>query len=135
VLANIVGLLGSYVRQHRLGTGYCGGTSVFIDKKTVRSADVAFVPKERLTDERWLLEPDLVVEVVSPSNHPRYMARKLNHYLSVGTRLVWYIDPGHRRIDVHRADGSTTVLLPSDTLSGENVVEGFACSVAEILDT
>jgi Uma2 family endonuclease len=137
VLTNIVCLLSTYVKQHRLGTVYTGDTSVFIDKKTVRGADVAFVRKDRLplTDERWLLEPDLAVEVFSPSNHPRYMAQKLNHYLSVRTQLVWYIDPRRRQIDVYRADGSKTLLLPSDTLSGENVVEGFACGVWEILDT
>jgi Uma2 family endonuclease len=136
-LINIACALGNYVRQHRLGKVYGGDTSVFIDPKTVRGADVAFVRKERLplTDERWLLEPDLAIEVISPSNNPRYMAQKLSQYLSVGTRLVWYIDPRRRQIDVYRADGSRTVLLPGDTLSGEDVVEGFTCDVSEILDT
>lgn len=135
VLTNIVRHLGCHVREQGLGTVYSGGTSVFVNPKAVRAADVAFIPKGRLplTDERWLLEPDLAVEVFSPSNHPRYIAQKVEHYLSVRTRLIWYIDP--RRIDVYRADGSKTVLLPGDTLSGENVVEGFACNVTEILDT
>ena len=137
VLTNIVYLLSDHVRKHGLGTVYAGDTSVFIDSKNVRGADVAFVRKERLplTDHRWLLEPDLAVEVISPSNRRDEMAKKLNHYLSVGTRLVWYIDPSRRRINVYRADGSTTLLTPADTLSGENVVEGFTCGVTEILDT
>jgi Uma2 family endonuclease len=137
VLTNIVSLMANYVRQHRLGTVYTGDTSVFIDSKNVRGADVAFVRKDRLplTDERWLPGPDLAVEVLSPSNRRGEMAKKLDHYLSVGTRLVWYIDPSGRRIDVYRADGSKTVLLPSDTLSGEDVLEGFSCGVWEILDT
>jgi Uma2 family endonuclease len=137
VLTTIVVVLANCVRKHKLGKVYCGDTSVFINPKTVRGADVAFVRKERLplTDERWLLEPDLAVEVFSPSNHPRYMAQKLSHYLSIGTRLVWHIDPRRRQIDVYRADGSRTVLLPGDTLSGEDVVEGFTCAVSEILDT
>jgi Uma2 family endonuclease len=136
-LINIAVTLGSYVRQHRLGKVYGGDTSVFIDLNTVIGADVAFVRKDRLplSDERWLLEPDLAIEVFSPSNHPRYMARKLSQYLSVGTRLIWYIDPRRRQINVYRADGSRTVLLPGDTLSGEDVVEGFTCDVSEILDT
>jgi Uma2 family endonuclease len=98
---------------------------------------VAFIRRDRLplTDERWLLEPDLAIEVLSPSNHPRYVAQKLRQYLSIGTRLVWYIDPRRRQIDVYRADGSRTVLFPSDTISGEDVVEGFTCDVSEILDT
>ena len=137
VLTNVVVVLGNYVRKHKLGGLYCGDTSVFIDPKTVRGADVAFVRKERLplTEQRWLLAPDLAVEVFSPSNHPRYMAKKLSNYLSIGTRLVWYIDPRRRQIDVYRADGSRTVLFPGDTLSGEDVLEGFTCSVSEILDT
>jgi Uma2 family endonuclease len=137
VITNVVRLLSNYVHDHKLGTVYTGETTVFIDPATVRLADVAFVRKERLPliDDRWLLEPDLAIEVFSPSNQPRYMAQKLNHYLSVGTRLVWYIDPRNRRIDVYRADGSKTILLLSDTLSGEDVIEGFSCGVWEILDT
>jgi Uma2 family endonuclease len=136
VLTNIVCLLANHVRKHRLGIVYTGDTSVFIDPMTVRGADVAFIRKERLPleDHRWLLEPDLAVEVFSPSNRRGYMAKKLNHYLAVGTRLVWYIRPRQRRIDVYRADGSTTLLTPSDTLSGEDVVEGFSCGVWEVLD-
>jgi Uma2 family endonuclease len=136
-LMNIAFTVCGYVRQHRLGKVYGGDTSVFIDHNTVRGADVAFVRKERLplTDKRWLLEPDLAIEVISPSNNPRYMAQKLSQYLSVGTRLVWYIDPRRGQIDVYRADGSRTILLPGDTLSGEDVIEGFTCSVSEILDT
>ncbi|HTA72965.1 MAG TPA: Uma2 family endonuclease [Gemmatimonadaceae bacterium] len=137
VLMNLARVLSPHVHKHRLGKLYGGDTSVFIDRNTVLGADVAFIQRDRLplSDERWLLEPDLVIEVISPSNNPRYLAQKLRQYLSIGTRLVWYIDPRRRQIDVYRADGSRTVLLPGDTLSGEDVVEGFTCDVSEILDT
>lgn len=136
-LWNIVRILGNYVHDHKLGTLYLNDTNVYIDPETIRAADVAFVSKEHLPlkDQRWLLEPDLAIEMLSPGNRPGYMAKKLSHYLSVRTRLVWYIDPRRRQIDVYRADGSTEVLLPSSTLSGENVIEGFSCPVWEILDT
>jgi Uma2 family endonuclease len=137
VITNIVRLLSTHVHKHRLGVVYTGETAVYIGPDTVRLADIAFVRQNRLplTDHRWLIEPDLAIEVISPGNRREEMAKKLHHYLSVGTDLVWYIDPTLRLASVFRNNGTQAVLTPSDRLSGENVVEGFSCGVWEVLDT
>jgi Uma2 family endonuclease len=53
-------------------------------------ADVAFVRKERAPDERdykafaapWHLAPDLVIEIASPSDRPRIVAKKARDWLA-----------------------------------------------------
>jgi Uma2 family endonuclease len=102
VLTNVGALVGSYVHSQGLGKAYLGGTSVLISP-TVRAADMAFIRRERLpaNDDLWLTQPDLAVETFSHSNHSRYMSQKVEHYLSVGARLIWYIDPRH--VEVYRA--------------------------------
>ena len=65
---------------------------------TVRAPDVAFVAAERLgTGEipTGFLEmaPDLVVEVVSPSDSANAVQAKVDDWLGAGTWLVWVVDP------------------------------------------
>ncbi len=55
-------------------------------------------------------------------------------WLAAGTRIVWVIDPQRRDARVYRQDGSLTVLGSDDSLGGEDVLPGFACSLKDILD-
>ncbi len=137
-MTQITLLLGSFIRDRRLGKLYTGDTNYFIKRNpdTVRGPDLAFVGADRLgtVDRRWLTRADLVVEVLSASNTPGLMAAKLANYLLVGTRLIWYVDAEKRRVSVHRLDGSTTILGADDVLSGEDVLPGFECRVREFFD-
>jgi len=52
-----------------------------------------------------------------------------------GVKLVWVIDPPHRSVRVHRADGTVTDLRETDELSGEAVVAGFRCGFGELFQS
>ena len=73
----------------------------------VRIPDVAFAswdcfPEGRLPDDPIPeLAPDLVVEVLSRSNTPREMRRKLREYFAAGVRLAWMVDLEQRTVTVH----------------------------------
>src|SRR5687768_15687011 len=75
VTMNIAGPLYEYVKRKNLGKVYAAKTGFLLeqDSDTVRTADVAFVRRERI--ERtgpvkgyWIGAPDLAVEVISPSD-------------------------------------------------------------------
>ncbi len=131
--------LNAYVEEHALGyaiveTGYI----VERGPDTVRGPDVSFVSRERLGDtppEVYAeLGPDLAVEVLSPSNRPREMADKLAQYFAAGTRLAWVIDPTRRTAKVYRPGRPVRVLHEQDELEGEDVLPGFRCRVADVLE-
>jgi Uma2 family endonuclease len=87
--------------------------------------------------ERWSrhfarLFPDLVAEVVSPSDTFSSVAEKVEDWLKAGVRLVWVIDPATQTVRVYRTGQPTQVLREQDTLSGEDVLPGFACKVSEL---
>jgi Uma2 family endonuclease len=46
--------------------------------------------------------------------------------------LVWLIDPQRRVVEVWRREGLTQTLGDDDTLSGEEVLPGFAFPVREL---
>ncbi len=85
-------------------------------------------PKEPIPD----LIPDLAVEVLRESNSAKEMTRKLHEYLSVGVRLVWYVDPRARTVKVHTSADHSYTLAEDQTLAGGDVLPGFALPIREL---
>lgn len=103
---------------------------------TVRALDFAFIQSSRVTPETvaptWVsVIPDLVLEVVSTGDRETEVASKTRMWLDAGVGLVWVVYPARREIVIHRTDSATT-LAETDTLTGEDVVPGFALPVAEV---
>ena len=55
-------------------------------------------------------------------------------YLNAGTRLVWIIEPVAKTVTVYRSQTDIKTFTIDDTLSGEDVVEGFSCQVAQLFE-
>lgn len=110
------------------------------DPDKVRKPDVSFVragrvPEEQVRKGHIRVPPDLAVEVTSPNDLIDEVSDKVVEYLNAGVRLVWVIHPPTRRVCVHRppgaAGGPISPLLDTDVITGEDVVPGFVCPVAE----
>jgi len=112
VSVQLVILLGSYVRERRLGHVFDSSTGFrwpgrTPSQKNLRSPDLAFVAAGRFPAERVPVgfvefAPDLAVEVLSPEDQRRDVLEKVGEYLDAGTRLVWVIDPEERTAAVYR---------------------------------
>jgi Uma2 family endonuclease len=104
----------------------------------VRIPDVAFFrwkrfPRRELPDEGAPeIAPDLAVEVVSKSNTPREMERKLGEYFGAGVKLVWFIDPQARTATVYTSPTRSRVLTVDDSLDGGKVLPGFSLAVSSL---
>lgn len=117
--------------------GADGGFKLFPDRETVRVPDVAFVSAERLPPPDQLvgfpqLAPDLVVEVLSPSERPSEVAAKVQMYLDAGVRMIWLVEPQDRTITVLQPGQPARRLVAGDTLTGDPVLPGFSLPVADI---
>ncbi|MBX9579500.1 MAG: Uma2 family endonuclease [Gemmataceae bacterium] len=109
-----------------------------ISTRYVRAPDVSFIRRDQLPGGKFprqpipALAPDLAVEVLSPTNTPAEMARKRKEYFDSGVRLVWVIDPKARTAGVYTSPDDVTALGPADTLTGGDVLPGFAVKVADL---
>ena len=133
---NLIIPLGIYVRENNLGRLYSLETTFQLGDRVVKP-DIAFVSIERLSDEKFKgfpIAPDLAIEIVSPSDKQYNVTEKALAYLKAGTRLVWVIEPIAKTVMVYRSETDITLLNYEDTLTGENVVEGFSCAVAELFE-
>jgi len=95
VVLNVTLPVATFFRAHGLGhtTGTETGYRLRRDPDTVRAPDFAFVARGRVTPDmdqsRYLdLAPDLVVEVVSPSDLRQYVNAKIRDYVNARVRLV-----------------------------------------------
>lgn len=128
--------LGVHVQENRLGQLYIAETTFQLDDRAVKP-DIAFVSTDRLPENREKaspVPPDLAVEVVSPSDKHYDVTEKALAYLRSGTCLVWVIEPVAKTVMVYRSETDFTVLNYEDTLTGEDVVEGFSCPVAQLFE-
>lgn len=107
------------------------------DPDIVLSPDVSVVRSDRFPPEgagnRFMeLVPDLVVEVISPSERPGQVTTKLLTYLNAGVQAVWLVDPEDRSVTVHAAGQTPRTLAIDDELDGGDVLPGFSVPVADI---
>lgn len=139
VIMNIAAPLAQYVRRNDLGVVYGAETGFQIERNpdTVLGPDVAFIRKDRV-EQTGISKgyrfgaPDLVVEVISPSDNMKKVEQKIQRWLSADARLVWTVDPKTRTIKVYEGPNAATVLAEADELTGGDVVPGFRLPVAEI---
>jgi Uma2 family endonuclease len=136
----LLGLLHHFVRKHNLGlvllaeTGYrCFAD----DPDKVRKPDISFIGRDKISAELWetgfiRTVPDLVVEVLSPSDVSYEVDRRVQDYLSAGVKLVWVVHPQSRSVHVYRPGGQGVILSERDELDGEQVLPGFRLPVREI---
>ena len=136
ISVNLSSLLHFYVRENQLGRVLISETGFRVGER-VLMPDIAFISTDRLPDDLSKsspIPPDLAVEVVSPSDILSRIQEKVFAYLEAGTQLVWVLEPRARTVTVYRSETDITLLTRNDTLSGEEVVEGFSCQVAELFE-
>ena len=139
VTMNLAAPLFQHVKKNRLGVVYAAETGFRLesDPDTVRAPDIAFVRQEvidktgRITGYR-VGAPDLVAEVLSPSDTFGKVEAKVKQWLETGARMVWVVSPKLKTITVYRSLSDIVTLTEKDTLDGGDVVPGFQINVADV---
>jgi Uma2 family endonuclease len=70
--------------------------------------------------------------VLSPGDTIAEVEEKIAEWLNAGTSAVWIVSPKLRTITLYRSLTDVVTLTEKDELSGQDVVPGFRCKVAEI---
>ena len=80
------------------------------------------------------LDPDFVIELMSPTDELRDLQQKMLEYLECGVKLAWLIDPDRRQVEIYRQDAAKEILTNPVTLSGEGILPGLVVELSEIWD-
>lgn len=128
--------LGGFVQANSLG-GVYGPDTTFQIGINERLPDVAFVSAGRIPadgepESKWLIPPDLAVEIISPNDLFEKVFSKILEYFAAGVLQVWLISTAHRTIIIYRSPTDTTTLFEDDEIVGDDLLPGFRCKVSEL---
>lgn len=138
IAINVGFLIEQWCRKDDRGVVLGNDAAIVIetDPDTVRGADVSFlsqtrIPSDGLPEGALRIPPDLVVEVLSPSDRWADVFDKVTEYLAIGVKEVWVVDGTKRLVDVFRPNVGPKRYANSDELTSPDVLPGFSTPVAE----
>jgi Uma2 family endonuclease len=141
--------LRDYVKPNKLGEAYVEAAYAMVDTpqwvKGSLIPDVMYYRQDRIDTYRaatpdwrekpYLLVPDLVVEVISPTDLASKLDQKIAQYMKDGVQMLWKINPEQRTVVVHRAGSNQQIMLTvEDTLDAGSVIPGFSIPVASLFE-
>ncbi|MBI1918233.1 MAG: Uma2 family endonuclease [Planctomycetes bacterium] len=133
-------LLQSFAQQE-LGFFLGADGAVRLLARLVRVPDISFISWDRLPVRGQVPDepiasvvPDLAVEVLSRRNTAAEMRRKLKEYFLADVRLVWFVNPRTRTVQVFTAPDKSVTLTETDVLGGEDVLPGLSLPVKSIFE-
>jgi Uma2 family endonuclease len=130
--------LETFAIDRDLGLVFGEAATLRILPRQVRMPDVCFLSWRHFPDRKLPREPmpkiapDLAVEVLSESNTPSEMLRKLRDYFSAGVSLVWYVDPRTHTARSYSAPDQFVEIDAEGALNGGDVLPGFSLSLRQL---
>jgi len=134
--------LTNFVRQHQLGRAVQEMLFDFTAMvKRKRRPDVAFVSYERWPRQRpvphaeaWEVVPNLVVEVISPSDKGDDILGKVAEYFHIGVECVWVIFTSQAQVYIYESPTQLRILTGTDELYGEPVLPHFRLPLVALFE-
>lgn len=129
--------LGNFNVTRKLGWVLAGEVGLYTRyaPDTVRGVDVIFISRQRLagpSGKALQVAPELVVEIVSPTDRWSELRSKIAEYFAIGVERVWIVEPEKRLLLVYRTPTEFTQLTEQETVYGEGILEGFALPLREL---
>lgn len=130
--------LDDFVASRGLGWVMTGEVGLYTRRNPdrVRGADIVFLSRARAPEEPapGFLEtaPDLVAEIVSPSDRWQDVRQKIEEYFSIGVEQVWIVEPEDRLVIVYSSPTAATRYADEDVLRGTGAVSGFQLAIGTL---
>ena len=138
IILNLAEKLRPYIRSQKLGKLLLSPLDIFFNEAEVYQPDLAFVNQSRIEavqKEKIDTLPDLVVEVLSPSNAYYDLTHKKTIYAQCGVAEYWIIDPIAETIEILVNENGlyrTEALLRSPGMLESATFPGFRMTVEEV---
>jgi Uma2 family endonuclease len=140
VSSRLFGLLFGLLDGQKVGSLTVETLFVFdAEKGLKRRPDIAFVSRERWPEDKpiprvgvWDAIPDLVVEVISPTDLDLEVTTKLHEYFKHGVRQVWQVRPIEGLVYIYDSPTSVTIHERSETIDCGTILGNVRLSLASV---
>jgi Uma2 family endonuclease len=129
-----------FVHTHKPGKISGGEVGIYVRRNpdTIRAADVLFISNERYARKQSAsfldVAPELIVEVLSPTESWSDVTQTMKAYFAIGVRVVWIVDLAVRTVYAYRSLSDVREFTAQDELIEEEVLPGFAVKVAALFE-
>ena len=96
LIVEISRVIGNYLKTNTIGEAYIAPSDVYLDDENVVQPDIYFVSNANLsilTDAGAEGAPDMIIELLSPSNAYYDLRAKLQLYEKYGVKEYFIVDP------------------------------------------
>jgi Uma2 family endonuclease len=138
---NLLIQVGIWNRQYKLGVVFDSSTGFKLSNGATRSPDVSWIAIDRwnsLSDQQKRsfapIDPDFIVELMSPTDNLADLQEKMSEYISCGVKLGWLINPDAKFVEIYRLDRDKEVINNPSSLYGEDLLPGLTVDLDEIFD-
>lgn len=135
----LFGQIWSWNRQTKLGKVFDSSTGFKLSNGATRSPDVSWIEVSRWNSldiqqqERFApIDPDFVVELMSPTDDLNELRQKMSEYMSCGVKLGWLINRADKQVEIYRSQQDKEVLNNPHSLSGEELMPELIVDLTEI---
>jgi Uma2 family endonuclease len=139
IISNISYELRAFIEPRKLGRVTAGDVAVITgrDPDSVRGVDVLFISHEQYARRNPKMSaldvaPELMVEVLSPSNTMPAMLTKVEEYFAIGAKLVWIVDQENLCVFAYRSPIDVRKFTLGDELPGDDVLPGFSVPLSRL---
>lgn len=138
-VARLLRRLADFVERNDRGEVFIAPYDIVFSKWTALEPDLLFVGKAQrsiITDANVQGVPDLVIEILSPSNKEYDRDTKLRAYEKAGVPEIWYFDPEDRTAEILNlgSDGRyrVTARLSRNARITSRVLPGFSLTLDRV---
>ncbi|WP_319418610.1 Uma2 family endonuclease [Pleurocapsa sp. FMAR1] len=126
-------------RQSKTGVVFDSSTGFRLSNGAIRSPDVSWIAGDRwnsLGDKQKRgfapIDPDFVIELLSPTDNLSTTQQKMAEYLDCGVKLGWLINPDAKEVEIYRLGEDKELISNPSNLSGEDILPGLTMDLSDI---
>lgn len=142
VATKLTMLIGFHVLANRLGRMASEGLfTLSEDPHLRRRPDVAFISAARWPLDRAIapaaayeMIPDLVIEVISPTDLATETQGKVAEYFRAGVRQVWLAFPSLAQVCVYDTPSTSRIWGRADTIDGGDILPGLSLLLSQVFE-
>ncbi len=131
--------LANMINSHAENKGFITGSQAGyrMANGNIRCPDLAFtryekLPSGELPEGFGDFAPDLCIEIISPSEEPGEMMKKVREYFGAGAEQIWHLFPETKTVRVFISPEVSTEYHEDDEITGGDILPTFRCQVSEI---
>lgn len=101
--------------------------------KKLRRPDIGIFSKEQIERPDSSQEsPEIIIEILSPSNSIIEEEKKINEYFQSGSKIVWHIFPELRVVKIYTSVKSVKICSDKDICDFGDTIPDFKISVEDL---